>query len=573
MERQSIGVDTFSAENIKNCEKHVLAMQRRLDKAVADNDKNSIRETFDLITQRSNAAKILATWWITQRNAGKYTAGVDGMKIPKDKSREYQNQLRHRIMDNIDIGKKPASIRRIYIPKPNGKKRPFGIPTIHDRIVQEILRMGLDPIVEYWSHSNSYGFRPKRSCYDATEHLFRKLANDDRPRYVLEGNIKGGFDNLKHEHVIETLEDWHVPKWATKTIYRILETRIFHNGEIYDSETGTPQGGVLSPLLANVALTTLDNFCEDLGPKQSNPIVRYADDFIIVCRSEPEAKQIKKEIAEHLQAKVGLTLSEEKTKITHIYKGFNFLGFNFKKYKSLKEKGEVKYTLSIRPEKERVKTLLRDCKEIIVTHKTATQGNLIKMLTPTLIRWAMYYRHVIAARTFGRIDRELWFKLYKWALRRHPNKSKKWVIRKYFQNTSERKSHFVDRETKLRLPTLNKIPTKKFVKVSNNFRVYDRNPETIEYWRKREYLNAYDQIESVKKRKLFAKQKGKCPHCKGDILQEDIRRRETHIHHVKPRSEGGNDSHSNLRLLHAECHREIHGSNYERKRAFPEMGM
>lgn len=564
MERQSIGVDTFSAKNIRNCEKHVFTMQRRLDKAVADNDKNSIRETFDLITKRSNAVRILATWRITQRSSGKYTAGVDGIKIPKDKSREHQNQLRHRIMDSVDIGKKPASIRRVYIPKANGKKKPFGIPTLHDRIVQEILRMGLDPIVEYWSNSNSYGFRPKRSCHDATEHLFRKLANDDRPKYVLEGSIKGCFDNIKHEHIIETLEGWHIPEWATKTIHRILKTKIFHNGDIYDSETGTPQGGVISPLLANVALTTLDNFCEDLGPKQSNPIVRYADDFIIVCRSELEAKQIEKKIAEHLKTKVGLTLSEEKTKIAHIHKGFNFLGFNFKKHKSLKEKGEVKYTLSIRPEKERVKALLRDCKEIIVAHKTATQGNLIKMLTPPLIGWAMYYRHVIAARTFGRIDRELWFKLYKWALRRHPNKSKKWVIRKYFQNTSERKSHFVDRETKLQLPTLNKIPTKRFVKVNNDFRVYDRHPETIEYWRKREYLNAYDQIESIKRRKLFAKQKGKCPHCKGDIFQEDIQIRETHIHHVKPKSEGGNHSHSNLRLIHAECHREIHAKGHNK---------
>ena len=558
MERQSIGVNTFSIENIRNCEKHVLTMQRRLDKAVADNDQNSIRETFDLITKRSTAVRILATWRITQQDAGKYTAGVDGIRISKGESRAYQNQLRHKIMDSIDIGKKPTSTRTIYIPQPNGKKRPLGISTIHDRIVQEILRIGLDPIVEYWSNSNSYGFRPKRSCHDATEHLFRKLANDDRPRYVLEGDIKGCFDNVKHEHIIETLEGWYVPKWATGTIYRILKTKVFHNGEIYDSKTGTPQGGVISPLLANVALTTLDNFCEDLGPKQSNPIIRFADDFVIVCRSEPEAKQIKNKIAEYLLTKVGLTLSEEKTKITHIYKGFNFLGFNFKKYKSMKEKGEVKYTLSIRPEKEKVKAFLRDCKEIIVTHKTATQGNLIKMLTPKLIGWAMYYRHVIAARTFGRIDRELWFKLYKWAMRRHPNKSKKWVIRKYFQNTSERKSHFVDRETKLQLPTLNKIPTKKFVKVNNEFRVYDRNLETIEYWRKREYLNAYDQIESSKRRKLFAKQKGKCSYCKGDILQEDIQRQETHIHHVKPRFEGGNNSHSNLQLIHAECHREIH---------------
>ncbi len=558
MERQSIGVDTFSAENIRNCEKHVLSMQRRLDKAVADNDKEGIRETFDLLTKRSKAVLILATWRITQRNTGKYTAGVDGIAIPKGQSREYQNQIRHRIMAEIDIGKKPDKIRRVYIPNPNGKKRPLGIPTIHDRIVQEILRIALDPIVEYRYNGNSHGFRPKRSCQDAMSQLFLKLAKEDRPRYVLEGDIKGYFDNIKHEHIIETLDKWLVPRWATETIRRILKAGIFHNGEVYDSETGTPQGGVISPLLANVALTTLDDFCNKFGTKKSNPIVRYADDFVIVCRSEPEAKEIKEDIAEHLLNKVGFTLSEEKTKITHIYKGFDFLGFNFRKYPTKMKGGKVKYTLSIRPQKEKVNNLLEDCKEILDSHKTATQQNIILLLTPKLVGWAMYYRHVVATRTFSRIDGKLWDKLYRWAKRRHRNKSKGWIMNKYFQRTSERKSHFVDRETNVKLPTLGKIPIKRFIKVNNNFRVYNRDPETRDYWNKREYVNAFNQIESVKRGRLFTNQRGKCPHCKGMITQEDIQRQETHVHHVIPKSEGGTDSYSNLRLLHTECHREIH---------------
>jgi RNA-directed DNA polymerase len=561
MERQSIGVDTFSAENIRNCEKHVLSMQRRLDKAVADNDKEGIRETFDLLTKRSKAVVILATWRITQRNTGKYTAGVDGIAIPKGQSREYQNQIRHRIMAEIDIGKKPDKIRRVYIPNPNGKKRPLGIPTIHDRIVQEILRIALDPIVEYRYNGNSHGFRPKRSCQDAMSQLFLKLAKEDRPRYVLEGDIKGYFDNIKREHIIETLDKWLVPRWATETIRRILKAGIFHNGEVYDSETGTPQGGVISPLLANVALTTLDDFCNKFGTKKSNPIVRYADDFVIVCRSEPEAKEIKEEIAEHLLNKVGFTLSEEKTKITHIYKGFDFLGFNFRKYPTKMKGGKVKYTLSIRPQKEKVNNLLEDCKEILDSHKTATQQNIILLLTPKLVGWAMYYRHVVATRTFSRIDGKLWDKLYRWAKRRHRNKSKGWIMNKYFQRTSERKSHFVDRETNVKLPTLGKIPIKRFIKVNNNFRVYNRDPETRDYWNKREYVNAFNQIESVKRGRLFTNQRGKCPHCKGMITQEDIQRQETHVHHVIPKSEGGTDSYSNLRLLHTECHREIHSSS------------
>ena len=559
MERQSVGVDTFFAENIRDCEQHVLSMQRRLNKAVADNDKEGIRETFDLLTKRSKAVVILATWRITQRNAGKYTAGVDGVAIPKGQSREYQNQICHRIMAEVDIRKKPDAIKRVYIPKPNGKKRPLGIPTIHDRIVQEILRIALDPIVEYRYNGNSHGFRPKRSCQDAMSQLFLKLAKKDRPRYVLEGNIKGCFGGIKHEHIIETLDEWLVPKWATATISKILKTDVFHNGEVYDSETGTPQGGVITPLLANVALTTLDDFCNKFGTKKSNPIVRYADDFVIVCKSEPEAKQVKEEIAEHLLNKVGLTLSEEKTKITHIYKGFDFLGFNFRKYKTEMKGGKVKYTLSIRPQKEKVNNLLEECKEILDSYKTATQEKMILLLTPKLVGWAMYYRHVVATRTFSRIDGKLWDKLYRWAKRRHPNKSKGWIMNKYFQRTSERKSHFVDRETNTKIPTLGKIPMKRFVEVNNEYRVYDGDSKTLEYWNKREYLNAFNQIESVKRGRLFANQRGKCPYCKGMITQEDIQGQDTHVHHVIPKSEGGTDSYSNLRLLHSECHREIHG--------------
>ena len=375
----------------------------------------------------------------------------------------------------------------------------------------------------------------------------------------LRATSKACFDNIKHEHIIKTLDEWLVPKWATETIRKILKTEIFHNGEVYDSETGTPQGGVISPLLTNVALTTLDNFCNKFGTKRSNPIVRYADDFVIVCRSEPEAKQIKEEIAEHLLEKVGLTLSEEKTKVTHIYKGFNFLGFNFRKYEAPVKGNKVKYILSIRPQKEKVKNLLENCKEILDNHKMATQEQIILLLTPKLMGWAMYYRHVVATRTFSRVDGKLWDKLYRWALRRHPNKPKGWIMNKYFQRTSERKSHFVDRETNTKLPTLGKIPIKRFVKVNNDYRVYDRDPKTIEYWAKREYLNAFSQIESVRKGRLFKRQRGECPHCKGVITRDDIHEQGTHVHHVIPKSEDGTESYSNLRLVHTECHREIHG--------------
>ena len=382
---QNIEGNTFSAENIRNCEEHILSIQRSLDKAVADNDKDSIQGLLNLLIRKSTAVRVLATWRITQRNQGKYTAGIDGIAIPKDQNRNVQNQLRLKILDKIDIEKTPDSIRRVFIPKPNGKQRPLGIPTLHDRIIQEILRIAIEPIVEYHFSDNSFGFRPKRSCQDAMSMLQKFLAKSDRKKYVIEGDIKGCFDNINHNHILSTLEDWLIPNWTIQIIKQILKSGIFYNGEIYDSETGTPQGGVISPLLANVALTSLDNFCfqnygrlnpTKNGTTKTNPIVRYADDFVIVCKSETEANKIKSEITEHLLNQTGLTLSEEKTKITHITKGFDFLGFNFRKHK---EYNSDKSKLLIKPQKEKVINLLKNCKETLDNNKSAKTSFVVKI--------------------------------------------------------------------------------------------------------------------------------------------------------------------------------------------------
>lgn len=573
--RHFIVEDIFGIDNIRNCEEYVLSIQRRLDKAVADNDTKGIRETFDLLAKKSRAVNILAIKRITTDNKGKYTAGVDGIAMPRE-DRQLQNQIRLKLLDKIDITKKPNNIKRIYIPKPNGKKRPLGIPTLIDRIIQDILRTALEPIVEYHFSMNSYGFRPKKSCQDAQAHLFKKLGRTTSPKHVIEGDIKGCFDNIKHEHIINTLLEWQVPKWATEIINNILKTDIFHNGEVYDNDTGTPQGGVISPLLANVALTSLDNFCQETyGYKQwekergtylVNPMIRYADDFIIVCKSESKAKEIKKGIAKHLSETIGLTLSDEKTKITHIKQGFNFLGFNFRKYKPkgksrspIKKSKTSEYVLLIKPEKEKVINLLRSIKEELDMNKTATQRAVIHILNPKLRGWAMYYRFVSSKRIFAKIDHEVWQKTFWWTKRRHPNKSKKWIIRKYFSGRlNNRKLVFKDTESESDIFTLASIPIKRHVLVNGKIRVYDQNPQSIEYWKKREYTNAFKQIESVGRNNLYKRQKGICDYCNNTITETDIKVSEIHVHHMKPRSLGGNESYSNLKLLHSECHRELH---------------
>ena len=579
METRNFIVDNiFETDNIRNCSEYVISIQRRLDKVVADNDTKGIRETFDLLAKRSMAVKILAIKRITSNNKGKYTAGVDGIAMPRN-DRQLQNQMRLKLLDKIDIQKKPDNIKRIYIPKPNGKKRPLGIPTLIDRIIQDILRTALEPIVEYHFSPNSYGFRPKRSCQDAQGQLFKKLGRTTSPKYVIEGDIKGCFDNINHKYIIKTLLEWQVPIWATEIIRDMLKSGIFHNGEVYDSDTGTPQGGVISPLLANVALTTLDNFCQERfghtshdknGKYVVNPIIRYADDFVIVCKSELQAKQIKVEIAEHLTKTSGLTLSEEKTKITHIKQGFNFLGFNFRKYKPkgkarspIKKSKKSEYVLLIKPEKDKVKNLLLNIKEILDENKTATQNAVIHILNPKLRGWGMYYRFVSSKKTFAKIDHEIWQKTFWWAKRRHPNKFNEWIIRKYFKGeVKNRKTVFKHTETNNEIFTLVYIPIKRHVLVNGKMRVYDQNPQTIEYWNKREYTNAFKQIESVRIENLYKRQKGICDYCNKIITTSDIKEREMHVHHMKPRSHGGNESYSNLKLLHSDCHRELHTKIY-----------
>ena len=509
---QSFVDDIFSASNIRRCEARVFSLQTKLDKAVANNDTISIRETFNLLAKNSKAVKVLAVYRITKRNQGKYTAGIDGINIPKG-DRNLQNKIRLELLNEIDIVRKPDPIKRTFIPKPNGNKRPLGIPTMRDRINQEILRIAIEPIVEYHFSNNSWGFRPKRSCHDAIEQLFRKLSKTNSNRYILEGDIKGCFDNIDHNHIINTLLDWKVPKWATELTIKMLKSGIFHNGELFDSDTGTPQGGVISPLLANVALTSLDNFCfQQYGylvkqpyERQINPIVRYADDFVIVCKSKRMAKQIKTEITEHLSKVIGLTLSEEKTNITHITKGFNFLGFNIRKYpknhakkKPKKEREWCDYKLLIKPQKEKVIDFLRGCKEVLDNNKTAKQESIINILNPKINGWGMYYRHVVSKQTFSKIDHELWWKLYYWSKRRHPNKSKAWIITKYFSKIGEYKFEFVDRDTKVSLKRLPPIPIKRFTLLNGKYRVYDKSPDTQEYWKKREYTNAFNQIHSVR---------------------------------------------------------------------------
>jgi RNA-directed DNA polymerase len=546
--------DIWKASNIRRCQEYVISMQRKMDKAVATGKSDRIRFLTWLLT-KSQAVRILAVHHITMVNEGKYTAGVDKVSMRRIKDKKgYKTKL----LEQINVTKKPSAIRRVYIPKPNGKKRPLGIPTMMDRIVQDIIRMCIEPIAEYNFSDASYGFRPKRSCQDAIADIFTKTANRGRyskPEWIVEGDIKGCFDNISHHHILSTMKEWKIPSFIAHIVSDMLKAEISEKGICKKPIAGTPQGGVLSPMLANIALTALDKACKtelklrDYTCKGYNPIVRYADDFVVMCQTKEEVEAWIEKAETFLKEKIGLTLSREKTKIVHIKEGFNFLGLSIRKYKSLNGKTR----LLIKPSKENIKLFLQECQNWLSNNKQTKTTNLIQGLNQRIKGWGLYYRFVVSKETFGKVDNELYHQTYRWVKRRHPNKTKGWIIQKYFRGGTGKSKNPIIRLNDgqgQEIVKLAYIPIKRFIKVKSGMRVYDK--EAIGYWKEREYKNAIQQIYSIKVEKLFKKQEGKCASCN---LLIDIN--DAHIHHIIPREVGGMDELNNLLLLHPDCHREL----------------
>lgn len=540
---QTSGEDIFSKPNRVRCEKYVLTIQRRLDKAVANGDKPRIRWYSHILLKRSRAVKILSVYRICVMNRGRRTAGVDGVAMSNDRSKAIPIMME--LLESADIERKPSRIRRVDIPKPNGDKRPLGIPTIADRINQDIIRQTIEPICEYYFSHQSYGFRPKRSCHDAIEDIFAKVSRKASRQWIVEGDIKGCFNHIRHSHITETLEEWGIGETMRTIIDRMLKSGIMKDGVTTVTSEGTPQGGVISPLLANVALTCLDNEMvkHDFHHKAMNPIVRYADDFVIVAKSKEQAEAIKGFVATFLKEKVGVELSEDKTKITHISDGFDFLGFKVKKYKD---------KLLIEPSKENISRVKRNLKEKL--RECRDSRAVVEILNPIIIGWSNYYRHCSAKFRFNQIGNAyLWKRIWEWTGKKHPTRACKYRVRKYYDGWT-----FTDKPSSRQIRRMNDTTIRKFVKVKKGKRVYDA--EAKEYWEHREKVKAIGSIfiESKLTKKLFMEQNGKCPYCKEPVTQANVQSSNIHTHHMIPRSEGGDWKLSNLRLLHADCHTELH---------------
>lgn len=432
-------------------EEGVERLQARIAKATKAERWNKVK-VLQRLLRNSYYAKLLAVKRVTENKGGR-TPGIDGIQWnTSDEKLESVGALGKR-----NYRAKP--LRRVYINKKDNSKRPLGIPTLMDRATQALYLLGLEPIAESTADCHSYGFRKHRCCMDAIEQCFRVLARKTSAQWVLEADIKSCFDAISHTW-IET----HIPM-DKKVLYQWLKSGVVYQKEWIPTVAGVPQGGIASPVITNMVLDGLSETLRKVcSQKDKVHLVRYADDFVVTAESRAILEEKVKPTIEIFLKERGLTLSPQKTKITHINDGFDFLGFNLRKYSG---------KLLIKPNKSNIKALLSKVGGIIKKHSSSTIS-LLRILNPILRGWAYYFQHVVSKEIFGYIDHKVFQMLYKWCRRRHRSKSAKWIKRKYFDSPKSPhllwKFHAIftkknGEKRVMELFTMAYVPIRRFVKV------------------------------------------------------------------------------------------------------------
>lgn len=508
---------------------YVRRLQARISKAALEEDWRGVKRLQRLLV-RSTSGKALAVRRVTE-NQGKRTPGVDKVlwSTAGSKWRAVQSLT--------TVGYKPSPLRRIHIPKANGGKRPLGIPTMRDRAMQALHWLALDPVAETHADLNSYGFRSHRSTADALTQCMNALNRSGSPEWVLEGGIKGCFDNIDHQWLMENapMDRGVLSGW--------LKAGFVERGRLFPTEAGTPQGGIISPVLANLTLDGLERTLKSSFPRRAKlNFIRYADDFIVTAVSKELLEtKVKPLIAEFLATR-GLTLSETKTVITHAADGFDFLGFRVRKFKDF---------LHVGPSPASTKRLYAKVSAMLRKLRMAKQGDVIRALNPIISGWANYHRTMMASRTFAVMDHRIFWALWRWAKRRHPNKGARWVRRRYFRTSGQRQWVFTDGASTLMW--LASFTKRRHIKIRSDANPYDPADEG--------YFDTVLQRRMLAtlagRRKLhwlWSRQQGVCPRCRGKITKTTG----WHIHHRIWRSLGGSNRMDNLELLHPTCHAQLH---------------
>lgn len=465
-----------------------MRVQKRIFRATREGDFRKVRNLQKLLSG-SREAGLVAVHRVTQINQGKRTAGIDGKIYSKDEEKE---QLVEEILAVDWNTYKCWPVRRIYIPKPGkDEKRPLGIPTMRDRALQMVVKLALEPEWEARFEQNSYGFRPGRRCMDAIHVIHATIAQQKGKTgsaWILDADIAKCFDNIDHEALLKKLPVF------TNVIRGWLKAGAIEFGRFTKTVKGTPQGGVISPLLANIALDGMDklfgatnskgNYCsasDRRGRNKGIVVFRYADDFVIIAPSrEVLVNYVIPRLREFLKER-GLALKEAKTRIVHREGGFDFLGYHVQQFV-----GKYNKMCVVKPSKENINRLLHKIKDILMEHKQATQVDIIDMLNPKIRGWAYYFRYCHAKETFMHVDHRVFQMLWWWSRRRHKkeNKSTGWVKDKYFLRIGNREWTFADKpDHALFHASAMKCDMKSYIKVKGDASPFD--PSLKEYWLKR----------------------------------------------------------------------------------------
>jgi RNA-directed DNA polymerase len=507
---------------------------------------------------KSSYAKLLAVRQVTQLNRGKKTAGIDGVKSLTPKQRL-------ELARDLKLNEKAFPVRRVWIPKPGRtEKRPLGIPTVEDRARQALVKMAMEPYWESLFEDTSYGFRPGRSTHDAIQRTFSVI--NKKPNYVLDADIQACFDKINHDYLLKKLQS---PKSVKRQVKSWLKAGIMENGAIYDVEAGTPQGGVISPLLANIALDGMIREITKKFPRKRDGtpvirIIRYADDFVVLHPQLEVIYKAKEEIETWLK-QAGLELKPEKTRICHTLNplrveesglteepGFDFLGFNIRQYpvgkhRSGKSGGRNSTILGfktlIKPSKKSIKAHHEKLKRVINSHKFVPQSGLIGSLNPIIKGWANYYSGVAAKSTYSDMDSKLWEMLRAWAVKRRGRKTKTESIKKYYRQGRHGNWTFATANGQTLWRHID-IKIQRHPLINPDKSPYDGD---WVYWSTR---RGKDIETPTRVAKLLKKQKGKCSHCGQYFTSNDL----LEVHHIIPKCKGGKDEYKNLQLLHAHCH-------------------
>ena len=552
----------WGAVDWRAAEDEVRRLRQRIFTASRDGDHKRVRNLQKLML-RSRSNTLISVRRVTERNAGRATAGIDGETALTSPARAALAVEVHR----QDRPWRARPVKRVYIPKSNGKRRPLGIPVLRDRVLQARVVNALEPEWEARFEPRSYGFRPGRGCQDAIEAIYWTLNGPRAKRlWILDADLSAAFDRIDHDHLLSALGGFP----ARSLIAGWLRAGVVEQGRFAPTDEGTPQGGVVSPLLLNIALHGMEQAAgvsyRSLGTDGAQTVagtpalVRYADDFVVMCHTRDQAEQAWRRLGEWLAPR-GLAINGDKTRIVHLSEGFEFLGFNVRRYGG---------KLLIKPSKAAVQRIRKRLTAELRALRGSNAAAVISTLNPIIRGWAAYYRGVVSKEVFAMVDHHLWQDTYRWALRSHPNKSKRWVTARYFGLFNPARQDrwvFGDRDSGAYLRRFVWTKIVRHQLVGGNSSIDD--PALTSYWadRRRRRLSSLDRPML----RLLMAQHGRCPGC-GDLLlhadQEPQSPREweqwitgtrralrkealTRVDHLTTST----DITTTHRLLHAGCHR------------------